>query len=475
MSNRSQRLLRLACLGTLFGFAASSCHKVNNLGDINAAIGTELEAHTGTGQVLVEICQFSFNWEDQNPPRCEGGPITIPDNVNVDLRCIITDDPHLHTRCAVHCPGTHVVVENDASLTLSHEDGIHKRGWVFNNATTTSVVFKGKSLTADAVVFKNSHKSAIISKKGGDMTFRHCLLKNNYHPGGGGAVRAEKGGVVKVIDTVFRDNSADKFGGAICQQEGHLILQGGHFLDNKVSQFGGAIFFTSEGETGAKLEANHVAFWSNEAHNHHATGAGGAIALTVDLFGTSGKGVDYATFTDCKFGYNLVDAGGAAIFAQGMKEIKVSGTRFEHNDQNTEPGHDHRRELLEGQMGDGPMPGGGAMYVAGVAGSDTDVEIVRSKFHKNFGEFGGALFADHSVVSVQNTGCWQNDAHDFGGCMYFLDSPATIDADSRFWGNNAIEGAGAALAADSTSLMVEDGATFGLHDDIHLLNGATMS
>src|SRR5690606_28444502 len=90
-----------------------------------------------------------------------------------------------------------------------------------------------------------------LASRGGVMTIRNSVFKNNHvYNGGGGAIHS-KDTTLTVTDTVFEGNSGSKpgNGGAIFAEgiqrdaiSGALVFQRVDFINNKSQGQGGAVF-----------------------------------------------------------------------------------------------------------------------------------------------------------------------------------------------------------------------------------------
>lgn len=339
-------------------------------------------------------------------------------------------------------------------------------------------------------------------------TFTNCVFIGNFSDpcsfsgAGGGAVRAESPGIF--VDCWFEDNwqaNSQRSGnamywntgnqtgmivnctftnhvsngsGTIAQHSGSLIITNSHFLANRASHGGGAIYLTGSESVLTVFDSNFIAnyvtsggsgggaiqqgngvlrvfasrFESNRAEQQD--GPGGAISMWggdmlldhCDFMGnhTLGNrrapggairiGEDLAPILlNCTFTSNYINnaylggtqSAGGAVFSDGPAIIKrcvFVGNEAQNRAQNR----------------------GGAVAFRDFTNAAARVE--NSVLRDNIGTGGGALYADNAIVVISNVTAVSNFSvnPDFGGALGQIVSDQTIQViNCIFWDNTTAE------------------------------------
>ena len=193
-----------------------------------------------------------------------------------------------------------------------------------NNLTATNTIFKD---------FSSASNNAINSKS--NVILSNCSFISNS-AGTGGAIYMN-GGTLTISDSLFKDNAADKYGGAIACEDGTYIeIDDSKFLnDYSNAEAGGAIYLKD-----VELVANNV-----EIINCSAP-FGGAIASLnskVSLNNFTAKnnrakyygGAVYSLYHSFEITHSALtnnSAGnGGAIFADGVSDFIINNNVFTDN------------------------------------------------------------------------------------------------------------------------------------------------
>ena len=241
-----------------------------------------------------------------------------------------------------------------------------------------------------------------ITGAGVDTEVRGSTFAGNLAALEGGALWNQAGSTMTVTDSQFHDNvasgdAADDGGGAIFNNGGRLVVQGGTFLRN-----------VADG----------------------ASGSGGAIFTTAPMGG--GMGMDGMVAVEGSFfdGNTANRAGGAIELVTGS--LRVDDSSFQRNSvaENANPGN------------------GGAIHVSG--GFGTLTRISGSSFTANRAVEGGALWnATDAQMAVMDTVISRNEADTVGGGIFNLGQ--MLVEDSEVIRNAASDGGGLFAAAGSTA------------------------
>lgn len=297
---------------------------------------------------------------------------------------------------------------------------------------SSKITFKGNSATENAgAVYTRPQSSLTIY---GDTTFD----SNKASGGNGGAICSY--GVIKLYNTIFKNNSAVTRGGAIYLSNSSEELttrlssiDDCTFTSNSAKN-GGALSAYASDETldeGAIVTVNNCTFKSNSSSEN-----GGAVhsgrKSKITLIGSSLEG-------------NKAPEGGA-FYIVGESKVKITDTAF-----------------ISNKADASSDSSGGAITVR-----SSELNIDKSEFRKNLAsKNGGAIYISYvgeskkdADVNITSTLFEENTANNYGGAVYatkHTDSKKNeFDADScKFVKNSAIKG-GALYLTSGTSSYIED-------------------
>ncbi len=181
--------------------------------------------------------------------------------------------------------------------------------------------------------------------------------------------------VAEIIDSEFRDNTADEDGGAVYaestggefdQQQHDLLIEGSHFEGNKAGDDGGAVRKVGRGE---EIHIHDSTFVDNEALY------GGAVRSQ------GGRTIENSEFRDNQ-ATRQASYGGAALFGFGEGDIglEVRDSEFTGNDTSTAAGTNSAGGAIAARKNpDNPEE------------IDLTIEIHDSTFEENASLDGGAV------------------------------------------------------------------------------------
>ncbi|MBR6568535.1 MAG: hypothetical protein IKK60_07775 [Clostridia bacterium] len=294
------------------------------------------------------------------------------------------------------------------------------------------ITFKNNSATENAGAIYTRPQSSLIIY--GDTTFD----SNKASGGNGGAICSY--GVVKLYNTVFKNNSAVTRGGAI-------------YLSN-----------SSEELTTRLSSIDNCTFTSNSAKN------GGALsAYASDETLDEGAIV---TVNSCKFKANTATENGGAAYAGRKSKVTLKNSSLEENSA-SEGGafyivgeskiNIENTDFISNKACTSSDSSGGAITVR-----SSELNIKKSEFSKNLAsKNGGALYISYvgdskkdAEVKITSTLFEENTANNYGGAVYatkHTDSEKNqLDGDGcKFVKNGAVKG-GALYLTSGTSSYFED-------------------
>jgi predicted outer membrane repeat protein len=245
------------------------------------------------------------------------------------------------------------------------------------------------------------------------LTLSACTIAD-YSAERGGGLAANGNSSVHVQNCIWRNLTADRFGGgAQLQGKAHMSLRGGKFIDTH-AEYGGAISTIMSGS----LDMADVVF-----ENATATVGGGAIHAEQDAA---------AKLADCHFNSCSADGSGGALYANNNVRVKLVGCNM-------------TRCTTKGL--------GGAVVVVGNATVDIDRCILQKNRAKTYcGAVGlgeaGHMLAKHS--SFVNNTCAQK-----GGGLA-ADSMSQLHLEHCIVASNGAERGGGLYLADNATLRLDN-------------------
>lgn len=252
------------------------------------------------------------------------------------------------------------------------------------------------------------------------------FLQNNASGGGnGGAIGMLDVDQVHIRRSLFDDNFAGNFGGALSVQEAEALLEGVDFIDNAAGRDGGAVFaryesylsfhradFTGQkaGRDGGTLSfyiGSEAEIVDSEFSWSEAAGRGGTINIEGD------SDVDYRLKLErVNIHDSVAGSQGGAIMASGILELRLEQVQIS------------RAEA-------GKESFGGAVYAERVG----ELTCRNGRFTANTAAFGGAVYTNGITTADEE---WTNNVFDsneadFGGAICLVGGQG-----SRFWNNTLV-------------------------------------
>ena len=384
--------------------------------------------------------------------------------------------------------GDVIYLDKDYEYTGSYSSGVY--------IYKSNVIIDGQGHTIDG---KNSARIFQIGSGYQNVTFKNIYFINGYSSAAGGAIYAQtninvinctfdsnyvsstsNGGgaiylkskdesLVKIIDSIFKNNAAYGYGGAIRidkpnnQQMGYdVVIENCYFTENSVStsentKGGGAIQITNP----VRVNITSSKFENNYANNSE----GGCIRYSGPL-----------TIMDSEFYSNYANLGGALCYGQ-TELLKIIDSVFENNHAKDEGGAIKTRmyemenviftnntagakggaimyrsstaELKNITFDSNTAPNGGAIYVHNDVSS---MSVSNSNFINNNATNGGALFSESLKTITFSDTTFERNRADKGGALYFEKGKMAV-SDSEFKNNNATEGGAIYVVSDESEVF----------------------
>ena len=396
----------------------------------------------------------------------QGSTLTIKDSligVAIDNYGTLKSDPNTYTAQQRHL-GTSAEATysgdtfNGASASTAYPNGgaIYNEGTLtiqkeVEGATTYNPTFTGNTSSGRGGAIYTSNTTTISDAIFGSTT--DATLGNKADEGG--AIFIDTGSKninVAINNTVFANNSATTYGGAIDHRMGTVNITGSTFSNNSAGEQGGAILERLQ-TANAFMTISDSTFTSNTAKSD-----GGAVDAFANLT------IQNTNFTSNSVTGTSADGGGALFLgSEAVASVSGNGTKgiFSSNTSTTRGGAIATRDTAQGNNVNGKLDitnvqftgnqattDGGAIYNAfyNDAAGDGYVKVTGSTFTNNSAARGGAVFNDGAdrgghvgVISFTDTNFTGNTATTAGGAIYNA-GVATIVANAAnvtFSGNTA--------------------------------------
>ena len=289
-------------------------------------------------------------------------------------------------------------------------------------------VLNGQGFIDHVVTGSGTDASAIldgVTVKGGQA--------DGSYPEGQGAGMLNMSGSPTVIKCTFKENWANRLGGAMYNRQGsNPTVIDCRFEDNTAYEFSGGAIHSSSASSPV---IRNCKFINNRCglKSENYTSQGGAIC---------NKDGD-VIILNCEFVGNQTGREGAAIYVDGGQPV-VSHCKFYANSCTQD---------------------GGAIYIYG---SGTVLNVSHCVFTNNTARYGGAL-AIRYAVSVDLTNCsfYRNEAYFYGGAVWISEfgGPASRISNCIFWQNQDVTGMTESAQVNSgVSLPVENSVLQGLQE-----------
>ena len=280
---------------------------------------------------------------------------------------------------------------------------------IFINETSHNCSIINSSFTGNEILNETGGHGGAIYTIAHNTTIDNSNFTLNKAHFGGAIFVGGLGGDTNITDSIFKENSAVKDGGAIYLTSSHTILNRTNFTGNVANRDGGALYAGSTGQVNIVYNSS---FEDNRAEN----GYGGAI----DWVAAAGH-INYTNFTN-----NKAKNGGAIHFNGNSDRSKVSYVRFESN-------------IAE--------ENGGAIDC-----DATEMELTHTYFYSNYANYGAALCREPGATGGfgHNNTFDSNHAYISGAALAWL-NVSNIRINNYTFINNTADVSGGAIFVDDDS------------------------
>ncbi len=380
----------------------------------------------------------------------------------------------------------------DGSLTIEESVTIDGDGRIAIENTSNGSVFVAEdtvgTLTIDSLEITGGQNifGGGISSQADELDIQDSVLSGNTAfslqgiGGSGGAIshNPAPGGMLRVQNSVFENNQAESFGGAIrtALDGGQLQVDENEFASNEAIAGGGALYINGEQNDLFFMKYNE--FSNNNATVVDSNGQGGGAFIALDQ--VDDAQIKYNDFTSNEATY---DGGGLFIEAIDSESLELGENTFSLNDSLAGNGGGIDASLENSQLYAGAMEfefntaanSGGGVFIS--ASDDSTIGIQDSLFKYNSANTsesvgtGGAITitGEPEEVALSYTSVRGNEARVGGGIAIGVpNSEADVFIEnSEISGNEAgIGGSGAggginANLGDDASLFVTNSTVSG--------------
>ena len=398
----------------------------------------------------------------------------------------LINDTYLGSGGAINNFNSSLSVDN-SNFTNNTNKGIGGSGaaisnWGGGNITVNASIFENNYVTRygsaiyaqlGTVTLINSNFSnniagdsggAIYVQSEANVNINNCnLIKNTALIGNGGAIVNLGLGIVNIERSRFINNSAtmsdngnNGLGGAIFNNDGHMIIDNSYFTYNSANN-GGAIYSINDGSTISDVSKdflNYILVNNSKFENNMAIEDGGAIAKTnsevqvfvSDFINNMANNRGGAIFTnnggsliiqESQFSRNIAVYHGGAIF-NGNGTVNIVRSDFNINN-----ARGNSNENIN-------TSSGGAIYNKG------DIFIIDSNFKDNNANSNGGAIAigENGALNVTGSYFLNNVAGDNGGAISISANSSLSCEGCQYNVNMALNGNGGAIYCNSTNCII---------------------
>ena len=377
----------------------------------------------------------------------------------------------------------------NANVSSQYGGAIQNTGNLTVNGTLTSRETASNDNTRFSNNVVNGYGGTISNTGTGTLTINNMQFDNNIsnevtgggiNGGLGGAIYSGStatGTTLSVANSLFTNNLARNFGGAIAHVQGEATINNSIFTDNKVDVVNAGD--AKAGKVGGAIaNAATMTITNSTFNNNFAADMGGAIANSISTVSSGGSSLQATdmilNITNTVFNNNNAEAGGGAIYNKGSQDSH-------YNIVNINEGVVFKDNYSAITADDGTITelkaGGGAILNSSATTADPTrhdgiVNVIGSAnnnviFQNNVALNGGAI-QNAGKLNISNAQFINNGTSTVtgdlktsqGGAIYNVrqnangENAITIVTDSKFSGNQAASGG--AIFNESGKVVVMD-------------------
>ena len=228
----------------------------------------------------------------------------------------------------------------EGGIELSIDDlVIDGNGHTIDGANKSRIfIVTGKNITLKNITFKNgvTHDNyhyhfnisggAIRINHNAKITIENCKFINNLSENNGGAID-NNGGKLDISETTFKENTANRYGGAILNG-GRLSISKSELTDNKAQYRGGAIFSGGNSIIEESVLVGNAARYGGAVYNDNSKlniERSDIIENTAEDGGSIYNNEGCLTIAETRFSNNVAEEWGGSIYNNtGKLSIELS-------------------------------------------------------------------------------------------------------------------------------------------------------
>ena len=306
---------------------------------------------------------------------------------------------------------THLYIFN-TTVSKSTGQRVSSQSWNSFKAGMGSAIYvnKGSVVELAGSTFKDNDgylsTIVVVSHNDGDdkptqsnLRIDHCTFENNKAQTNG-VIYLDEYGACQILNSVFKNNSATKDGGIVILDSSKSALVKNCRFEKNSAKFGGGIEIYVYNEN----DYSNASIVGCTFYKNTVSGTGGAIYAKYGKVNVSGS----------TFDGNKANGGyGGAIFITNKTVLTIDGSTFKNNQANY----------------------GGAIY------TKTTLNVIGSTFTSNkASKNGGAIYSNQGTKNIENC-IFDSNTAPYGGAIYSSDSVLNING-STFKSNVADYGGG---------------------------------
>ena len=283
----------------------------------------------------------------------------------------------------------------------------------------------------------------------GILNIYDTSFSNNTGKNIGGAIYNHENGIINITNSSFTGNHADYNGGAICNY-GSITVANSRFASNHVgnnyangTNKGGAIYNQDDSSmdiTKTIFTNNHADFYGGAVYsggilkinrcgftNNSGTYSGGAIYHTYNIL----------TVTNTVFTDNSVEIRGGAIYnAYGL--LNVTNSIFKSN-QGRDGGAIYNAYNLSNISGSDFVKNSATRY-GGAISSHSDLNIISNNFTDNKAQnCGGVFYLRRGTCQIHFNRIFENHGTTVDNIGFDTSMGGMVNATLNWWGSNTIK------------------------------------
>ena len=374
------------------------------------------------------------------------------------------------------------VLNNVYNNTTNRRHGgtLHNSALVFKAATFVdnranhdggAVYLYGSSATVSDCDFRQNMADrmggAIASNASSSVTLSSSNFTYNSAGGGGGVVYAQQNSNAVIDSCTINHNSAHGDGGVVhAEYDGTIAVNNSTFLNNSATGCGGVLFIWKK----SSLKVGRSNFSNNTAKsggvmctsNNTCTFKLVSSSRLVHTMVDNGEVLNNVSITICNsiFYYNKAECEGGVIEAQDWSSVVISNSSFNSNVASVFGGVVHIKDNSNVSVYGSAFDLNTARNGGVFNGySKCSVKVYKSSFVNNTANvYGGVLSCKREMKSlIEKSNFSNNTAHDSGAVIYVVEDTNTIIHKQCIFTQNSAVYGGVLVVMKNSAITVDEG------------------